>query len=187
MNSLGPSQTLFTWENAMPFRNQQNIATFDRNVTMRHRAGADMVLVGQLESALKLDEATRKRLTSRTATLTCDNLLAQFETVRLQDKEAGATPLSRATGLKAFWARRNVELVDRDAKVQRSARGSLIYYDGQSGDAKITGSERQPAAMEAVNPAKGEMLLHWRGKEVTWNLKTGEVRLQNSIILAPGR
>ena len=187
MDSLGPSQTLFTWENAMTFLSKDNLAKFDRNVTMRHSSGTYMALFGQLKSALKLDEATIKRLTSRTATLTCDNLLAQFETVRSRDTHTGPSPLSQATGLKKFWARRNVELVDLDAKVHRSARGSLIDYDGQSGDAKITGSEQQPVVMQAVNPSTGQLILNRRGQEVTWNLKTGQVFMQKSIILAPGR
>ncbi|HSW46448.1 MAG TPA: hypothetical protein VLM89_12845 [Phycisphaerae bacterium] len=185
LDNMGPSQTYFTWQNSMSFLNKQNLATFDHNVSMRHLAGERMAL---LESTMKLDEATRKRLTSRAATLGCDNLVAQFETDRSRDgRPAGPSPLSRATGLKAFWARRDVRLEDREATMHRSATGSLIYYDGQSGDARITGTDAQPAHILVVDPQTGQAILNWRGSEVTWNLKTSEVRAMDSVILAPGR
>jgi len=188
LNRFGPSQTLFRWQNSMSFLNRQNIATFDHNVTMSHASGTQMAMFGQLASALKLDEATRKRLTSRAATLTCDNLVAQFETVRSRDTDRDSpSPLSRATNLKAFWARRNVSLVDREAKVQRSADGSLIYYDGQSGDARITGTNQQPAVIKVDDPQTGRSIVYWQGQEVTWNLNTDEIRTEKSQVLAPGR
>lgn len=189
VDSLGPSQTLFTWENSMSFLSRDNVATFDRNVAMVHQAGTAMAGFNQIEALRGLDESAKKRLTSRVAGLTCGNLVAQFETARSREGKTGPSPLSAATGLKAFWARRgdaNVRLVDREAKVHRVAEGSLMYYDGQTNEARITGSEQLPAVVQAIDPKTGNPL-NWRGQEVTWNLKTGEVRLEKSQILAPGR
>jgi len=186
LDSLGPSQTALAWDNSMSFLSRDNIATFDNNVRMWHKSGTSMVLRDQVQSAINLDKATLERIGSRSASLTCANLVAQFKTERTAGMDAGPSPLSRATGLKGFWARRNVRLTDREARVQRIAEGSLIAYDSGSGEAKITGTEQTPAYFEAIDAKTGRPI-SWRGQEVTWNLKTGEVRTQKSQILAPGR
>jgi len=187
LDSVGPSQTLFTWQSAMTFLNKDNIAKFDQDVVMRHRAGADMVLAGRLRAALQLDEAIARRLRNQTAMLTCDTLLAQFE----RDPHAGKetpSPLSRATRLKAFWARGNpVTLVHREGNVQRSATGVLIAYDGISGIARIEGSPGQPNVIQEVDPATGRLIAQRRGGRLEWNLKTQVITADGSIILAPGR
>jgi len=186
IDGLGPSQTLITWGNSMTFLNKGNKAVFDHRVVMRHRAGADMVLSGQLEAALKLDEATRRLLKSRAANLTCNNLVAEFERGRSR-KQTGSSPLSQVTGLTGFWARGNVALVNRERTSQQSAWGSLISYDRTSGLARVAGTGRQLAVFQDVNPRTGALNAQWKGETFDWDLKTGKIKTRKSRILAPRR
>lgn len=179
----GPSQTLFTWHDSMTFLNKNNIAVFDGKVTMRHRAGADMALAGQLEAALKLDDDTKKRLRSRTASLTCDNLRAEFERDTKAGRRRDSTPLSRATALAGFRAQGNVLLVDRDANAQRSAAGGSITYSRTKGIAEIEGGTAKRATIEEIDPQSGRLSAHWTGLNLQWALETGVVTVEGSKIL----
>ncbi len=178
----GPSQTLFTWENSMTFLSRNNIAVFDRKVVMRHRAGEEMVLAGQLESALKLDEATRRRIRSRSANLTCDNLRAEFQTDPGR-KRQDSSPLSRATSLHGFRAWGNVYLLDRDARTQRTASGTIIAYNRGSGLVEVAGGPSQQAVIEEVDAATGRLNGHWNGDSLEWNLNTGIIQTRRGSIL----
>jgi len=186
IDGLGPSQTLITWENSMTFLNKSNKAVFDHRVVMRHRAGSEMVLSGQLEAALKLDEAVKRRLKSRAASLTCNNLVAEFERGR-DTRQTGPSPLSQVTGLTGFWARGNAALVNRERTNQRSAWGSLISYDRTSGLARVIGTGRHPAVFQDVNPQTGALNAQWKGEAFDWDLNTGKIKTRKSRILAPRR
>ncbi|NLX24096.1 MAG: hypothetical protein GXY55_20795 [Phycisphaerae bacterium] len=178
----GPSQTLFTWENSMTFLNKNNIAVFDRKVVMRHRAGEEMVLAGQLEAALKLDEAVRRRIRSRTANLTCDNLRAEFQR-NPSRKRLDSSPLSQATSLHGFRAWGNVYLMDHDAKAQRTASGTIIAYNRASGLVEVGGSASRQAVIEETDAATGRLNGHWNGDSLEWNLNTGIIQTRRGSIL----
>ena len=143
-----------------------------------------MALSGQLEAALKLDEATRRLLKSRAATLTCNNLVAEFERGRSR-KQTGSSPLSQVTGLTGFWARGQAALVNRERTNERSAWGSLISYDRTSGLARVTGTGRQLAVFQDVNPRTGALNTQWKGETFDWDLKTRQIKTRKSRILAP--
>jgi len=184
LDGLGPSQTLITWENSMTFLNISNKAVFDHRVEMRHKAGSEMALAGQLEAVLNLDDATKRRLKSRAASLVCNNLVAEFERGKPRD-QTGSSPLSQVAGLKGFWARGDVALVNREQSHQRSAWGSQISYDRTSGLASVAGVGRQPAVFQDVNPQTGALNAQWKGEAFDWDLKTGKIITRGSTILAP--
>ena len=185
VDSSGPSQTLFTWANSFTFLNNKYIAVLDNQVVMRHAAGAEMALADQLESALKLDDATRKRITSRAATLTCGNLVLQFQRDKNQKTKSPTGSLSTATSLKGFQARGNVMLMSREAETQRSASGSAILYDTETSLAEIQGTTLQPAVIQEVETRTGRLSAQWHGNTVKWNLKTRQIDAERSSVTAP--
>lgn len=181
MGSIGPNQTLFTWRNAMTYLNARNVAVFDRDVEMRHRAGAEMALSGQLETALRLDRAQLARLRSRRAGMTCENLLVEFERDR-GPREAGPSPLAGATRLKSFRATHRVHLEEQN----RSLEGQLITFDNDTGLIRVTGSADAPARISELDARTGRARL-WRGNLLEWNQKAGTIRVLDSDVVASGR
>ena len=185
IEGIGPSQTLFEWQSSMAFLNKENKATFHNNVVMRHRAGADMVLAGQLRSALQLDDATVRHLRTQTASLTCNELVAEFER-DAASRDSGSSPLSRATRLKAFWARDQVALVYREPTVERTAYGTFISYDNTSGIARIEGTPSRPNIIQEIDPATRRLKAQRQGGTLEWNMRTNVITAKGSVILAPG-
>lgn len=185
VESMGPSQTLFTWASSFTFLNLKSIAVLGDQVVMRHAAGAEMALADQLESALKLDEATRKRITSRTASLTCGHLVIEFQRDRNAKAKSSASSLSSATTLKGFQARDNVFLMNREMDTQRSASGSVILYSAETNLAEINGTSLQQAVIEEVETRTGKLTGYWRGNTVKWNLKTRQIDAEGSNVNAP--
>lgn len=181
----GPSQTLFTWENSMTFLSKRNMAVFDRDVVMRHRAGREVALAGPLREAIQLNPSIRRRLQSRSAGLTCSHLIAQFLTEGPTDNAGSGSPLARATGLESFRATGRVMFVDRDGNVKRTASGSAVTFNQTSGVAEIAGSARQPAILEEVDSRTGRLTAQRRGGTIRWNLKTRKITAERSTILAP--
>lgn len=135
---------------------------------------------------MKLDEAVKRRLKSRAASLTCDNLVAEFERGQAQ-KPTGSSPLSQVAGLSGFWARGDVALINRERTNQRSAWGSLISYDRTSGQARVSGTGRHLAVFQDVNPQTGALNAQWKGEAFDWDLNTGKIKTRRSVILAPRR
>jgi len=183
--SVGPSQTLFTWANSFTFLNRKFIAVLDNQVVMRHAAGAQMALADRIESALKLDEETRKRITSRAATLTCGNLVVQFQRDKDGKTKSPGGSLSGATALKGFQARGNVFFTSSEADLRRSASGLAILYDAVTGLAEISGTTLQEAVIEEAEVRTGRSTGYWHGLTVKWNLKTRQIEAEGSKVNAP--
>jgi len=182
LDSNGPSQTLFTWQNSMSFLNNRNVALFDYRVTMRHLAGSRMALSGDVAAAMKVDPASLHK--GRHAELTCDNLLADFAREK-SSRKSGPSPLSRATKLNAFRASGNVRIQDQEGEASvRSVQGNMVSYNADAGMVIVDGN---PAKIIDLNPKTGALGGLWRGEGLVWNLKTKEIRAKGSRVLAPGR
>lgn len=174
-----PSQTLFTWRNAMSFFADRSLAVFDGDVTMTHVSGS------QIKGAerMQLDLARLRELTGRRAGLRCRNLLVEF----LQDSSAGAsdsavTPLGRATELRQFTATQDVRLEDGD----RSVEGNLVTYNRTTNLVRVEGGVEAPAKFIEPDPKTGRLRVG-HGDTFTYNVETGRIVAGPVTFLATGR
>ncbi len=180
LGSTGMSQTLFRWENSMTYLNQRNVAVFDRAVEMKHRAGSEMALSGQLQQAMQLGDAAMANIKSRRAGMTCENLLVEFEEGDGVVRREEGTPLSRATRLKLLRASRQVRMEESN----RSLEGHLVTYDASTGEVKVVGTSQQPARVAETDTRSGSMKL-WRGEALIVDVNTNVIRLEQSRVIAP--
>lgn len=177
-----PSQSVFAWENSMSFLNSRNIAVFDRNVTMKHAAGSQMVLPEHAAASMNIDPEMLRKGRGRLAEMTCENLLVEFER-DASGRATGPSPLSRAAGLRSFRAAGRVRIQDNN----RSAEGDLVTYDRIAGLLRLTGSSSAPARLVELDEKTGALRVGYRGRAVDWNLVTDIITTEEGGILAPGR
>jgi hypothetical protein len=178
LQSGGPSQTVFTWQNSMTFMNQRNTAVFDNEVAMRHAAGSKMFKAAEVARDMQINPETLLSTEGRLAELTCNNLLVQFQSANARAQ--GPSPLSRVSGIEVFDATGRVRLQDNN----RTAEGTSVRYDDSTGLVRITGSEQLPAQAFEVDQKTGELKGLERGKLIEWNLKTGVIRAGAGGIMA---
>ncbi len=180
----GPSQTLFQWQNSMSFLNNRNIAVFDHQVVMDHRAGAEMVFSQELLASRKLDPQKLAQIKSRQAHLTCDNLLVEF--MRAGSRKADDnTPLSSITQLKTFQATGHA-LLDMEGGRQ-SITGSLVSYKDETGDVRVIGSSELPAQVVMEQDERTGKLKMWKGSAIEGNLHAETFRVQGGSVLGTGK
>ncbi len=174
----GPSQTLFTWSNAMSFFVGQNLAYFDRMVHMTHHAGSAMVLAREIADAMNVDVKNLAAMKQRRATLDCDNLLVRFRAdPRVPaGKENADVP---ATDLSELEARGRVILADSG----KTLIGERVTYSHESGLITVLGSGRADAR---ILDEHGRQFM-WTGPELIWNRNNDQVSSKHAMIVASGR
>lgn len=179
--SVGPSHTLFRWQNSMTFLNNHNTAVFDHQVEMTHRSGYEMVLIDRILASTDLNEKAMESIESRRVDLSCESFYVQFDRRDAEKSADGSTPLSRAAMLKAFTAAGHVRLQADD----RHAEGESIVYNNDQGIARLTGSAEHPPQIIEHDPDTGRVI-PWSGKSLEWNFKTKKIRVTESSLLATG-
>jgi lipopolysaccharide export system protein LptA len=182
LNVESPSQTLFTWQNAMSFFARRDLAVFDRDVTMTHLSGSAIKLGPQLAQAMKLDISRLQAAKGRRAGLRCDNLIVEF----LRDPSAkrrsdDPTPLAGATELRQLRATGNARLEEGT----RSIDGELITFNRTTNLIRVFGSPSTPALLLDQYEPNGKWM-RWWGDSVTYNLETGNIEAEHSVVSATG-
>ena len=174
----GPSQTLFTWENSMSFLTRRNLAIFDQNIQMTHRAGAEMKLVGRVAAARHLDLTQLQDMKGRKTSLDCASLLVEFA------REArDSTERRRSVDLRFLEATGPVTLRDGG----KTLVGHRLVYLGDSGLVTVRGQAGQDAHIYDEDRASGALRAHWRGPVLRWNLNNNHIEASQSTILLGGR
>ena len=168
----GPSQTLFTWGNSMSYLQDRNIAIFDKDVHMVHRAGSKMVLGTQVAAARSLDVQQLRRLSGRSSTLDCRNLLVEFAR-RSSERKDGDSPYGAAE-LRQLDATGEVQLKDSN----KSLVGDRLTYFSGSGMITIRAARGREAHIYDEN-ARSD----WRGPVLRWNRKTDRVEAADATMV----
>ncbi len=176
-----PSQTLFTWQNAMSFFAGRGLAVFDRDVTMTHLSGPAIKLSGALATAMKVDVAKLQALKARRAGLRCDNLMVEFFRDRTAKHPDDPTPLAGATELKLLRATGRARMEEGT----RSVEGDLITFNRANNVIRVFGSPDSPAQLLDQDEASGK-LWRWWGESVTYNIETGQIDADWSVVSATG-
>ena len=183
MSSLredGPSQTLVTWENSMDYFLDRNLVAFDKNVSMIHRSGQQVVLQDELAKTMHVDpEALKKLREGRKASLECGNLLLEFMTGGSTKDEAGAGPLVRATDLQRLIAKYAVRLQDGT----KSLMGAHLQYLHEINEVRLEGSQNIEARIFDEDEATQRFNM-WRGPLLIWNLQTNRIEAPGATIRA---
>jgi hypothetical protein len=179
-----PSQTLFTWQNAMSYFVDRNLAAFDENVTMNHRSGSEIKLALELAESMKLDIDAIRQLRGQQASLRCDNLIVEFlrdpDARRREDEFA---PFASATDIRHLRATGRVRLEQNVIKrapdrvtshAARSIEGELITFNRVTNLIRVFGSPDMPARFINQDERTGRFTIG-RGERVTYNVETGVV------------
>jgi lipopolysaccharide export system protein LptA len=182
LESSGPSQTGFTWQTSMLYLNNRGIAMFDKDVYMQHAAGSKMVLSQAEAKAMRFDLDELKKIEGREVSMTCDNLLANFERDSGKKKRDGASPLGGATKLTNFRATGQAVRIEQG---DYSAQGTLVTYDRSSGNVELQGTARQPSQIMKMDKTGKPYIA--RSELIKWNQKTGKIYIKKIAIVATGR
>lgn len=179
LRSEGPSQTAVVWSNSMDYFVDRNLVVFDRDVTMVHRSGREMVLRGALTKAMGIDPDQLLRLgKGRVATLRCGNLLLEFKTQRGRSKEdRSAQDTVRATDLERLIARQAVHLKD-DTK---SLTGEHLQYLADLGEVRLEGGPGFEATIMDEEERSGRFMM-WRGPVLIWDRVAGRIEAPRATI-----
>ena len=170
MQSGGPSQTVFTWQNSMSYLNRRNVAVMDNNVMMKHASGSQMAMPEQVAAAMKIDPRKLASTRGRRDELTCGNLVVEFIRNRARSEGEGSS-LSSATELRALQASQRVRMQESN----RAIEGDLITYDNSTGLVKVQGTSQMPAYGAVLDEKTGDLRASVRGQFLEWNLKTGVI------------
>ena len=183
LESSGPSQTAFTWTTSMLYLNNRGIAMFDKDVYMQHAAGSKMVLSKAEARAMNFDLDGLRQMEGREVSLTCDNLLSNFDRAEREKREKrdGPSPLGGATRLTAFRATGQSVRIEQD---EYSAQGTLVTYDRASGVVELRGSPRAPAQIMKLDETGKPWIA--RSELIRWNQRTGGVRIKRVTVIATG-
>jgi hypothetical protein len=180
LESSGPSQTLFTWKTSMLYLSDRNVAQFDNAVTMRHASGAKMALARSEAAAMNFDLNHLNRFPGREATLTCDNLMAQFER-RTDAERVPGSPMGQAARLKSLHATGQSVRME---ETNRAAQCTQLTYDSGTGIVRLIGSAHVQAVVMKLDELGGTG--YARGDMLEWNQKTGEITGKGVNMLATG-
>lgn len=184
MRSEGPSQTAVTWENAMDFFLDRGLVAFDKNVSMIHRSGQEMVLQQQLSEAMRINQTMLQHLSKgRRASLSCGHLLLEFLTRRQDDPSAdAASPPIRATDLNRLIAKQAVHLQE-DTK---SLMGEYLQYLHETNEVRLEGSQSLEARI-IDQDERDQRLTMWRGPLLVWDRRTNRIEAPGAAIRASRR
>jgi len=182
MRSDGPSQTLVAWENSMDYFVDRNLVAFDRAVSMVHRSGQEMVLKGELATAMKFDIDKLKLLSKgKRATLSCSNLLLEFRG-GTGNSFSAADPIIRATDLERLIAKGAVHFQE-DTK---SLMGEHLQYLRDVNEIRLEGSSRLEARI-IDQDERSQRLSMWKGPILIWDRKTNRIEAPQATISSSRR
>jgi hypothetical protein len=176
LRSDGPSQTMVAWENSMDFFVDRMLVVFDKEVSMVHRSGQQMVLAGALADAMRIDETELRHLgKGRRATLSCGNLLLEF---RRSEKPAedGEGPI-RATDLERLIARDAVHFQE----TTKSLMGEHLQYIAEVDEVRLEGSRRTEARI-VDQDERTQRLSMWRGPILIWDRAADRIEAPQATI-----
>jgi lipopolysaccharide export system protein LptA len=184
MQDEGPSQTAVTWDNSMDFFLDRGLVAFDKNVSMIHRSGQELVLREELSAAMRIENEQLQQMNKgRKATLSCGHLLLEFLT-REPDKSTSdsAAPAIRATDLKRLIAKQAVHLQEST----KSLMGEYLQYTNETNEVRLEGS----SALEARiidQDERDQRLTMWRGPLLVWDRRTNRIEAPGANIRASRR
>ncbi len=179
----GPSQTLIHWANAMSFFVKRNVAAFDRDVQLTHRAGTEMALLQGLAQSLNVDTDSLRHLEGRRANLTAtDHLAVTFR--RDPDRSTGDGALDGLGGttLERFDASGDVHLTEGT----KSLSGQRVIYT-QARDRVTVWGGRGTEALLSIEDEQSGQFLAWQGPKLLWTPSTNAVQFPRGRIISSGR
>jgi lipopolysaccharide export system protein LptA len=184
MRDEGPSQTAVTWDNSMDFFLDRGLVAFDKNVSMIHRSGQELVLQEELSAAMRIDaEQLQQMNKGRKAMLSCGHLLLEFLTREPAKTSSDSTsPTIRATDLKRLIAKQAVHLQEST----KSLMGDYLQYTQETNEVRLEGS----AGLEARiidQDEKDQRLTMWRGPLLVWDRRTNRIEAPGATIRASRR
>jgi hypothetical protein len=178
LRSDGPSQTAITWQNSMDFFLDRSLVVFDKNVSMVHRSGREMVMQGALASAMGLDDASLQHIgKGRVATLRCGNLLLEFKTAKKEPKKGKSQAGARATDLARLIAKESVHLKE-DTK---SLTGEHLQYLADAGETRLEGANNYEATIMDEEEGSGRFMM-WRGPVLIWDRAKNRIEAPKATI-----
>ncbi|OWY70662.1 hypothetical protein B7486_13715 [cyanobacterium TDX16] len=178
LRSDGPSQTAITWQNSMDFFVDRSLVVFDKNVSMVHRSGREMVMQGELASAMGLDDASLQHIgKGRIATLRCGNLLLEFKTAKKEPKKGKSQAGARATDLARLIAKESVHLKE-DTK---SLTGEHLQYLADAGETRLEGANNYEATIMDEEEGSGRFMM-WRGPVLIWDRPKNRIEAPKATI-----
>ena len=177
VRSDGPSQTLVTWQQGMDFFGDKAMVVFDREVTMDHCSGQQIVKLDELLDSMNIDRSVRNRLRpGRKAALSCENLLLEFVADNKPVKSSSSSPV-RATDLRRMVAKGRVLLEDGD----KSLMGETLKYLKQSEIVTVLGGNGVDARIFVEKPGTNESMI-WTGDSLTWDRRTNRIEAPNAKV-----
>ena len=178
LRSDGPSQTAVTWQNSMDFFVDRNLVVFDKNVTMVHRSGRQMVMQGELATSMGLDDAALQHIgKGRVATLRAGNLLLEFKTSKKAPQEGSSQDAVRATDLARLIAKESVHMKE-DTK---SLTGEHLQYLADAGETRLEGAYNYEATIMDEEEGSGRFMM-WRGPVLIWDRATNRIEAPRATI-----
>jgi lipopolysaccharide export system protein LptA len=175
----GPSQTLVAWQSSMDYYVDQSLVAFDKEVTMRHRSGQQIVLRDELAAGMGLDPSLLRNVKAgRLAELSAGYLLLEFRTAPMKDGKSGEDrPLVRATDLERLIAKHAVHLQEGT----KSLMGEYVQYLANTDEVQVEGSPGMDARIFDQDE-RDQRLSQWRGPILIWNRKTNRVEAPQATI-----
>ncbi|MBN1510608.1 MAG: hypothetical protein JXB13_01205 [Phycisphaerae bacterium] len=170
-----PSQTQMKWGGSMRFDLRYQTASFDRDVELRHKSGAKMVLTDRLLPSQEAREPDKE--SGRDANLKCQSLFIQFaRELADREKTEGRTGIGSLSGfsLDKFQAEGDVYFVDSGISVT----ATRITYDETHTLLTILGS---PARLY---DERGGSFRSYQGPRIDWNRRLNLIEASESSIFS---
>jgi len=163
LGGQGPSQTAVTWGQSMTLFWQESTAVFFGGVHMVHRAGKELALAEDVAEALRVDVRQLPMLEGRRATLTCQQLVAQFVRSGQTRGDLSVVNQARSTDLRRIEASGNIHLQDGPYSVM----GGRLTYDRVAEVVTVRGAGGLEARILEQDDGTGRFRL-FRGPELRW-------------------
>lgn len=171
----GPSQSLFSWQNALTYLRERRLAILDREVGVIHRSGSHLAYVEELARLRNVSPQELRKLGGRRVTLSCENLLVEF----LNDFGA-VDSAQAAAAVKRIQATGTAQLQDGT----RSIVGQRVSYWQESELVQVEGGLGEPARFFDADPRTSQIRQQIRGDLLRWNRLTNRVEAVRPSVLA---
>ncbi len=179
LGGQGPSQTAVTWGESMTLFWQENTTVFFGGVHMVHRAGKELALAEDVAEALQVDVRRLPMLEGRRATLTCQQLVAQFARSGQARGDLSVVNQARSTDLRRIEASGNTHLQDGPYSVM----GDRLTYDRVAEAVTVRGTGDLEARILEQDDRTGRLRL-FRGPELTWYRASNRIEAPRADVLA---
>ena len=179
LGGQGPSQTAVTWGESMTLFWQESTAVFFGGVHMVHRAGKELALADDVAEALQVDVRRLPMLEGRRATLTCQQLVAQFARSGQTRGDLSVVNQARSTDLRRIEASGNTHLQDGPYSVM----GDRLTYDRVAEAVAVRGTGGLEARILEQDDRTGRLRL-FRGPELRWYRGSNRIEAPRVRVLA---